>query len=733
MIFYKDTKALYFRVMKEKGWVGKLRKRIEDQRTFYRWSILIGTVIVTVAFMPRKNVWDLSFQEGQHWKSKDIIAPFDFAVEKDPKELETQRQKFEKQILKTFDHDSTTMLEKIELWEQIKRSYPNLSALPNYGINLTNAEYEYCTKEKDFIAVIDKIIQEYRKNLIFIDQDKSDILQSEIILREKDKYEEIIHLQYAIDRNEKAEWLKKHIALEAKKLHAHTQSAIFKILDVLIVPNYLYNSLIYEKEKASVLSEISIVSHKVRQGQAIIKRGELITHEKYVMLKSFQEELKRQRLAKNFFAVIIGQFILVATGVLVIYIYLFFFNKEVLERTDKLLFLFIAFTSALVTLSIFDAYEPYIRQHSPFTYYVVPLCIIPIVITTFYDSKLSFVCNATYTATLGVIIQEYEFLLVQFVAGSFAALGIVNVKSRSQFFKTSIYIFITYILCYFAFLLITGGDLKTNIRPILLNITLNSFLTLLAYPIIWAIEKIFGFVSDIKLLELSDTNHPLLKLLALKAPGTFQHSMQVANLAEAASDEIGADSLLARVGSLYHDIGKIKNPKYFTENQKQGENPHKYLSPEESANIIIKHVADGATILREHRFPKEIRDFVYTHHGTTRVEAFYQKYLEQNNGVCANESLFRYSGPLPTTKEMVIVMLSDSIEASSRSLENPTKEEVTELVNRIIKNKLKENQLIESNLTYAELETIRKVFIDMLLNILHVRDKYPTFEVQEEK
>ncbi|MCS7076846.1 MAG: HDIG domain-containing protein [Bacteroidia bacterium] len=719
--------------MEKQNWFGKVRRRVEEQRIFYKWGILVGSVIVTVVFMPRKNVWDLSFQEGSYWKSKDIIAPFDFAVEKTSEEIQSQKQKFEKQILKTFDHDSLGMLEKLEIWQQIKRAYPDLTALSNYGINLTNSEYQHCTQDKSIISVIDQIMEEYHRNLIFIDQDKSEILHSEIILREKDKYEQIIHLQYVIDKKEKAAWLKKQIRNRVENLHVSTQNVIFKILDVLIVPNYFYNSLIYEKERASVLGDISIVKHRIEQGKTIIKRGELITPEKYSILKSFQQELKKQKLSKNFFAVIIGQFILVAMGVLVIYIYLLFFNKEVLERTDKTLFLYITFALALVIMSIFDTYESYIRQNSPFTYYVVPLCIIPIVLTTFYNSKISFVCNATYTAILGIIIQEYEFLLVQFVAGAFAALGIVNVKSRSQFFKTSIYIFITYILCYFAFLLITGGDLKANIRPILLNITLNAFLTLLAYPIIWAIEKLFGFVSDIKLLELSDTNHPLLKLLALKAPGTFQHSMQVANLAEAASDEIGADSLLARVGALYHDIGKIKNPKYFAENQKHGENPHIHLTPEESANIIIRHVSDGAAILREHHFPKEIKDFVYTHHGTTRVEVFYQRYLEQNNGVCKNEDWFRYSGPLPTTKEMVIVMLSDSIEASSRSLDNPTKEEVTELVNRIIKNKLKENQLVESNLTYAELESIRKVFVDMLLNILHVRDKYPTLEVQEEQ
>ncbi len=718
---------MYFRGVAEQNWFRKVRKRVEEQRMFYKWAILAGTVIVIVVFMPRRHVWDLSFQEGEHWKSKDIIAPFDFAAEKEPEEIENQKRKFEKQILKTFDHDSTALLEKLEILEEIKRQYPDRFNVANFGIKLTDEEHNQCVKDRKFITVLDKIMQEYRKNGVFIDTEKSDILHSEIILREKDKYEQIIHIQYVIDKKEKSKWIEKQLS-QYKNLDPVLKTALIKILESIIVPNYYYNNLIYEKEKASIFSEISIVGKKIEQGKTIIRRGELITHEKYVALKSFQQELKKQRLSKNFFSVVIGQLILVATGVLVIYIYLMFFNKDVLERTDQFLFLYIAFTTGIVTLSIFDTYEHYIRQNSPFTYYVVPLCIIPIVVTTFYNSKLSFVVNATYTAVLGVVIQEYEFLLVQFVAGSFAALGIVNVKSRSQFFKTSIYIFITYILCYFAFMLITGGNLKTSLKPVLLNITLNAFLTLLAYPIIWAIEKVFGFVSDIKLLELSDTNHPLLKLLALKAPGTFQHSMQVANIAEAAADEIGADSLLVRVGALYHDIGKIKNPKYFVENQKHGENPHAYLTPEESANIIIKHVSDGAAMLREYRFPREIKDFVYTHHGTTRVEVFYQRYLEQHNGVCENEDWFKYAGPLPTTKEMVIVMLSDSLEAASRSLDNPDSEDITELVNRIVKNKLKENQLIESNLTYSELEVIRKVFIDMLMNILHVRDKYPVMQ-----
>lgn len=723
---------MYFRGMVEQNWFGKLRRRVEEQRMFYKWGILLGTVIIIVVFMPRKHVWDLSFQEGGRWKSKDLIAPFDFAVEKEPNEIEEQKQKLEKQILKTFDHDSTALLEKIEILEEIKKEYPQQLNVGNYGIKLSDEEYNYALKDKKFMLMLDNIMQEYRKNGVFIDQNKSDILQSEIILREKDKYEQIIHIQYTIDKKEKIKWIETQINTY-KNIAPVLKNALVKVLDKLIVPNYYYNSLIYEKEKANVFNQISMVSGKIEQGKRIIYRGELITHEKFLILKSFQKELKRQQLSKNFFAIVIGQFILVAIGVLVIYIYLMFFSKEVLERTDRLLFLYIAFTIGIVTLSIFETYEEYIHQNSPFTYYVVPLCIIPIVITTFYNPKLSFVLNATYTAILGVVIQEYEFLLVQFVAGSFAALGIVNVKSRSQFFKASIYIFLTYILCDIAFILITGGDIKSTINPVLLNITLNAFLTLLAYPTIWVIEKTFGFVSDIKLLELSDTNHTLLKILALKAPGTFQHSMQVANIAEAAADEIGADSLLVRVGAMYHDIGKIRNPKYFVENQKHGENPHANLKPEESANIIIKHVSDGAALLREYRFPKEIKDFVYTHHGTTRVEIFYQRYLEQHNGMCENEDWFRYSGPLPSTKEMVIVMLSDSLEAASRSLDNPNYQEITELVNRIIKNKLKENQLIESNLTYAELEAIRKVFIDMLMNILHVRDKYPVMQENEQE
>jgi putative nucleotidyltransferase with HDIG domain len=318
----------------------------------------------------------------------------------------------------------------------------------------------------------------------------------------------------------------------------------------------------------------------------------------------------------------------------------------------------------------------------------------------------------------------YQFIFMQIVAGVIAVLVIADARDWSKFFRSVLFIFLAYALAFFGLSLIEEGGLESMDTTVFYWLLFNGLLTLLAFPLIPLVERAFGFTSSISLVELSDVNRPLLRELAIKAPGTMQHTIQVANLAEAAAAEIKADPLLARVGALYHDVGKSKNPEFFVENQ-TGSSPHSQMDHRESARIIIDHVRTGEKMAKKAHLPQMIARFISTHHGTTKVEYFYKTYLQENPGLAVDESDFAYPGPKPRSKEEAILMLADSLEATSRTLKDPTGQEIDELVEKILQKKIDQKQLAESKLTFSDLEKCKEVFKKMLRSIHHVRIEYP--------
>ncbi|MEO1451649.1 MAG: HDIG domain-containing metalloprotein, partial [Bacteroidota bacterium] len=361
--------------------------------------------------------------------------------------------------------------------------------------------------------------------------------------------------------------------------------------------------------------------------------------------------------------------------------------------------------------------------------YLAPACIVPIFITNFFNNKTGFLANlaiALYGAVL--IQQELEYVFVQTMAGTVALIGMRHLRKREHFFYTLSYIFLAYSVSYLVFNLLSKGNFGAIDYQTLLLFAINIALTMIAYNLIYLFERMFGITSDLTYLELLDTNHPLLQEMARKCPGTFQHSLQVANIAEATINEIGGNALLTHVGALYHDIGKMSNPQYFIENMSEEEklnSPHNRISCQESADIIIGHVKRGLAMAQKYHLPREIVRFIETHHGTTRVEYFYRKFLKENNcDAPVGEEQFRYPGPLPFSKETAVLMMADSIEAASRSLKEPTKEKLKELINGIIDHKIKDGQLERSNLTFKDISTARKVIHKQLMNIYHGRISY---------
>jgi putative nucleotidyltransferase with HDIG domain len=371
----------------------------------------------------------------------------------------------------------------------------------------------------------------------------------------------------------------------------------------------------------------------------------------------------------------------------------------------------------LVKVSVYDLS---LSQH------LVPMLIFPLIIRAFFDLRLAiFIHILNVVLTSSLVTNPFEFIVLQIIAGLVVLFSLRNLRRRSQFFMTALIIFFVYSLIYLNIEIFKVGEIEMVDWKSLRFFAANALITLLAYPLIYLFEKIFGFLSDLTLIEMTDMSNKLLRDLAEKAPGTFQHSLQVANLAEAAIHEIGGHELLVRVGALYHDIGKMKNPMFFIENQVHGINPHDELSYDESSQIIIQHVLDGISLAKKANLPDQIIDFIRTHHGSTRVEYFYRSYKIENPDSEVDESMFSYPGPKPYSKETAVLMMADGVEAASRSMKSYNSESIENLVHSIVNSLMEKDQFSNANVTFRDISVVKKIFIKMLINVYHVRIEYP--------
>ena len=435
-------------------------------------------------------------------------------------------------------------------------------------------------------------------------------------------------------------------------------------------------------------------------------------------MDSLREEYESELwAANNYYFILFGYTVLVA---LVLMMLLFFLKKyrfEIYQNNTKVTFIFFnILLMVFVTTMMVKYNETYV--------FVVPLCILPLLLKTFFDARLGLFVHVLTVLILGFVVpNSFEYIFLQIIAGIVTILTISELYKRANLFISVAQITLIYIIGYLAFHIIHEGNLENIVWFTLGLFLLNGMITLFVQPLIYIYEKIFGLVSDVSLLELSDTNSKLLKEMSNKAPGTFHHSLQVANLAEAAANEIGANAMLVRVGALYHDIGKMLNPTYFTENQITNVNPHDELSAKDSAKIIIDHVIGGIELARKNNLPDRVIDFIRSHHGTTLVYYVFKKQQEVDSEV--NEEDFKYPGPIPFSKETAILMMADSVEAASKSLKNPTFLIIDEFVNKIIAGQMAANQFLNADITFKEIESIKKIFKQKLTNIYHLRVEYP--------
>jgi len=657
-----------------------------------------------------------------------LIAPFDFPIYKTQQEIEQERDSILKSFSPYFQLDTTIA------YQQSARLDSSFTKIYHLAITKMAEEklipyylkQELLLQENDFRgAVLHSLKSLYNQGIMSsVEWNKNQYKQSHFIQLIRNN----VSSQVA-SNNLYTEVSAYHFLIGSVKelpgLKAYSTDQIELLLHLMNLNEYISGNLFYdarktELERKSLVSNISLTEGMVLEGERIISKGEIVSDEKFRILESLRIEYnQRMGFAGHKILLLLGQFILSIISVLMIFLFLQSFRKEVFSNQLKTLFILfiILFMSALTRLVI---------NYSQLSVYVIPFALIAIIVKTFYDSRIAlFILITTLYITAFWVPNAFEFVFMNFVAGIVAIFSLSNQYRRGKLFITSVLVLLAYTAVYAGISLLEEGRWTSESWTELFWFVGNSLLLLSAYPLMFIFEKTFGFLSDASLTELSDTNQPLLRQLAELAPGTFQHSLQVANLAEDAVRHLGGNVLLVRTGALYHDIGKMENPLYFIENQMPGSNIHEHFDPAESAKIVINHVENGLLLAKKNGLPEQISDFISTHHGTTLARYFYYKWLENNKEESNSEKLFRYPGPRPFSKETAVVMMADAVEAASRSLAKVDESSLTTLVNEIIDQQLNEEQFNNADLTFKDITTIKNVFIQRLQNIYHARIAYP--------
>ncbi|MHA7944965.1 HD family phosphohydrolase [Formosa sp. 3Alg 14/1] len=667
----------------------------------YKILLFICTTFLIVYLFPKSGRFKYDFEKGKPWQSENLYAPFNFAIKKSNEEISTEQQAVKASAIRYFDIDSGIKAQvfknyKITFNESISDSIPrsDYRALFNEGSKILSDFYNYGVLHEDhsFNAKSTVVLLENRVEKVSAEY--SNLVKQENI--------KPLIIKTLSDHN----------------LGSYEKQFLSVFYDV-IQPNLTYNKEFTERALEEELSKISYTRGSVEKETLLISKGEVVEGDKFQVLKSLESEYESQVWnASNYNWIVFAYTVLVALALLMLLLFLRKYRRDVFENNNKVTFIFFNVLFMVFITSLVVNYNAHYI-------YVVPICILPLVLKAFFDARLGLFTHVVTMLLLGSIVpNSYEYMFLQIIAGIVTILTVSELYKRANLFISVGQITMVYIIAYFAFFVIHEGSIDNLKWETFLMFILCGLATLFVQPLIYAYEKMFGLVSDVSLLELTDTNSKLLKELAEKAPGTFHHSLNVANLAEACANEIGANSMLMRVGALYHDIGKMKNPTYFTENQSTGINAHDELAPKESAKIIVDHVLNGIEIGKKNNLPDRVIDFIRTHHGTSVVYYFYMMEKKAKPDE-VNVDDFRYLGPKPFSKETAILMMCDSVEAASKSLKEPTSTKIDAFVENIIDKQMDEGQFLNSNITFKEIQSIKKVLKLKLANIYHLRIEYP--------
>lgn len=672
----------------------------KQQSLIFKYILYVVAVAFIVFFLPKGGKFKYEFQKGKPWQFENLYAPFDFSIQKTDAEIAKEKQIIENNQLPYYSYDEG-IVEKVResfddefesQWGNTELTRNQKSRLKYFAQIILDSVYAK--------GILQNNGKQVQRNFIYLvkGNEASKVRVSDFL-----KVSEINNLVSAILDDNNFSAFEKEI-----------QALFFDIIE----PNVSFDNNLTQKARAEALSKLSYTRGTVDQGRLIIAKGEVVEAENLKILESLKSEYESELwTANNYYFILIGYTVLVALVLIMLFLFLKKYRRTVYENNVKVTFIFFNILLMVFVTTMVIKYNDQLV-------FVVPLCILPLILKTFFDARLGLFVHVLTILILGFVVpNSFEYIFLQIITGIVTILTVSELYKRANLFVSVGQITLIYIIGYLAFHTIHEGDLSDIEWYTLGLFLLNGMITLFVQPLIYIYEKVFGLVSDVSLLELSDTNSKLLKELSNKAPGTFHHSLQVANLAEAAANEIGANAMLVRVGALYHDIGKMNDPTYFTENQVTNVNPHDELSPKDSARIIVDHVIKGIEIARKNNIPDRVIDFIRSHHGTTLVFYFYKKQKEIDENV--NEEDFRYPGPLPFSRETAILMMADSVEAASKSLKNPTFLIIDEFVDKIISGQMKANQFLNADITFKEIETIKKIFKQKLINIYHLRVEYP--------
>ena len=687
--------------------MAKIRKNPKVLYRKYSSNIKYVMMVVCVFFitfyLPKQPKFRYEFEKNKTWLNKDLVASFSFAILKTAPQVTTDKKEAVANVLPIYSYNHEVLKEQGEgflsefdvRWKtntyadsekesNKQAAFKMLQAIYTRGIIALTAKHQKGGKNYDFSLV---------DNNISVQKSSQDVFTTESAL----------------------DYFKNNY----RATNLRVKETIIDLVESHLKPNITFDENLTQIVLNNTVNSLSVTKGMVQKGELIVAKGAVVDEEIFQKLLSYKEAYEAQtKTVGDNKLVYLGQILLVGFIITLLMVFLRIFRKDIFADNRQLSLLLLVITSMLLALTWA------IKLNLPSLYYI-PFCIVPIIIRILFDTRLALNLHLLVILIAGFFVSNsFEFVFYQTTAGMVAIYSIKNLIRREQLLISASFILAAYFVSFVGIALLREGSFKvidwSNFLPFIFSVLLS----LLAYPLIYAFERVFGITSDVALIELTNTNNKLLRELAFKAPGTFQHSLQVANLAEAAIFKIGGNSLLVRAGALYHDIGKMENPQYFIENQNTAVSPHDKLPYEQSAQIIIKHVHKGIEITRKHKLPENVIDFIRTHHGNTRVDYFYQSFLKNSPEKFVDENIFRYPGPIPFSKETGVLMLADSVEAASRSLKNPDAQNINDLVERIINYKLEQNQLDNCDLTLKDLETIKLIFKTMLMSIYHVRIDY---------
>jgi len=687
-----------------------MRLSYQSDKVFWRNTatravLVLLSVALIVWFLPRNQAQHFIYSVGKPWLYGSLYADFDFPVYKSDEAKKAEEDSIAKTFQPYFNYNAGVETEQLQKFHADFEK--NAHALPKEVINII-ADRLHHFYQTGIINTpqYNKLAQDTASLIKVVSTNQATSMQTRHFYSTISAYEQLMH---------------------DEALQGHRVTLQRCNLNNYIEPNLLYDSARSQTELNDLLSGIAQASDMIYAGQKIIDRGDMVDEQLERTLSSLEQELTRRESNKREIkSILIGQILYVTILVALFTIYLTLFKKNYFDdqTSNAMLYMMIIIFPILVSLLV---------KHNLLSIFIIPFAMVPIFVRTFMDENTAFMTHVTMVLLCAVAVKyQYEFIIIELVAGMVAIYSLRKLMNRSQIFLTALLVTVACCLTYFALQLIQNSHTSEAFDDMYKHFIASGILLLLSYPFMLLIEKVFGFVSDVTLFELSNTNKGLLRQLSEEAPGTFQHSITVGNLAAEVANKIGADSLLVRTGALYHDIGKMKNPVYFTENQ-AGVNPLQNINEIDGAKIITNHVTDGIKLAEENNIPDKIKAFISTHHGNGVAKYFYIKYKNEHPDEEVDRSLFAYPGPNPETREQALLMMCDAVEAASRSLQEYSEKNIRELIDKIIDKQVSDGFFSDCRITFRDIKTAKETLTRRLMSIYHTRIQYPELKKDEQK